>query len=132
MQDAMWDESGRVRGEQLEEIKRMCVHKQNSSILVVGDFNTPPESPLLRSLGMEVVSSGHPTHDSGRELDYAMATGPYQWRCLLLQDPPPADHLGIVLERDERDASDLGSGGDARTSSVAPPDPALSGTCERA
>ena len=131
LQDAMWDESGRVRGEQLKEIKRMCANK-SSSILVVGDFNTPPESPLLRSLGMEVVSSGHPTHNSGKELDYAMVTGTYQWRCLLLQDTPPADHRGIVLERDERDASDLGSGEDARTSSAAPPGPALSGTCERA
>lgn len=131
LQDAAWDESGRVRRDQLENIKRLCANR-NSSILVVGDFNTPPASPLLRSLGMEVVSSGHPTHDSGVELDYAMATGPYQWRCLLLQDTPPADHQGIVLERDERDTSYLASEEDARTSNVVPLGPAPSGTCERA
>ena len=130
LQDATWDASSRVRRDQMEDIRRMCAGKR--SVIVLGDFNTPPGSPLLsQALGMEVVSSGHPTHAIG-ELDYATVRGPYRWRCLLLQDTPPADHRGIVLERlDEHDSSDLGSEEYAHTSSDGIPDPALGGTCAR-
>ena len=129
LQDATWDSSARIRVDQMRDIHRMCQNKD--SVLVVGDFNTPPDSPLVvSSLGMEVVSSGHQTHDYG-ELDYAVAKGPYRWRCLLLQDEPPADHRGVVLERDEHETNAPGSVEDGRRSSAETRDPAPDGTCAR-
>ena len=99
LQDATWDASSNVRKNQMENIRRMC--QDRKSVMVVGDFNTHPESPLIKkSLGMDVVYCGYPTHESGEELDYAAVRGVYKWSCFLLHDTPPADHRGIVLERE--------------------------------
>ena len=133
LQDAEWDASGAVRREELRALGEFCLATAEHA-LIVGDFNTLPESPLLREVaGMRTVRSGRPTHGEALELDYALAQGSLPWACSLDPDPPPADHRALVLERPDRRATSARvPKADARTSSGASPDPALGGICARA